>query len=402
MTKKLEIPKFKVFYIKSDTDVTNFISQINEYSGPIAVDTERAGSFRYDDRAYLIQIKYKNSPIFLIDPVEISEDALDELAFHFNQETWIIHAAGEDLPCLAELGMHPDKLFDTELAARLLNYERTALGYLTENLLDIELAKAYSNVDWSTRPLPMEWLVYAALDVELLHKLKTKLSSKLRQAKKTRIANIEFNFLKDLPPREIPVEPWRKVHGLGKLKTRKQLAVARELWRVRDKLARINDTAPHQLLKDRKLVELAEKLPKTVPQLQTILRLPKYKRKEANRWLGAIYQGLRSRDLPEKRVRTTGVPPTSFWKERDELTYRRFKTTRELLQQKAMELNLPVEYLIAPNIIKELFWNNDLDNSSFSVKKALKQTEARDWQIKEIALLLEQAISNPKPLSVLR
>ena len=67
---------------------------------------------------------------------------------------WILHAATQDLPCLAELGLVPAALFDTELAGRLLGYPRVGLATLVETLLGRRLAKEHSAVDWSTRPLP--------------------------------------------------------------------------------------------------------------------------------------------------------------------------------------------------------------------------------------------------------
>src|SRR5665811_474404 len=95
------------------------------------------------------------------DSLKIVDEALSGVE-------WILHAASQDLPCLSELGMWPDKLFDTELAARLSGLPRVGLAAVIENLLGLGLAKEHSAVDWSTRPLPQSWLGYAALDVEVL------------------------------------------------------------------------------------------------------------------------------------------------------------------------------------------------------------------------------------------
>src|SRR6476661_10885108 len=85
--------------------------------GPAGVDAERASGFRYGQRAFLVQIRREGAGTWLIDPepfgnLGIINDALRGVE-------WILHAASQDLPCLSELGMWPDKLFDTELAARL-------------------------------------------------------------------------------------------------------------------------------------------------------------------------------------------------------------------------------------------------------------------------------------------
>ncbi len=77
----------------------------------------------------------------------------------------MLHAAGQDLPCLAETGLAPSSLFDTELAGRLAGLPRVGLGPMVESLLGLSLEKGHGAADWSRRPLPEDWLVYAALDV---------------------------------------------------------------------------------------------------------------------------------------------------------------------------------------------------------------------------------------------
>src|SRR5690606_18728446 len=91
-----------------------------------------------------------------------------ELNEVIRDEEWVFHAASQDLECLREVGLDPTVIFDTELGARLAGLPRVGLGTVVESLLGIHLAKEHSAADWSTRPLPASWLVYAALDVELL------------------------------------------------------------------------------------------------------------------------------------------------------------------------------------------------------------------------------------------
>ena len=161
---------------------------------------------------------------------------------------WIIHAASQDLPCLFEVGMAPARLFDTELAARLLNYPRVALGTMLEELLDVRLLKEHSAADWSTRPLPAEWLTYAALDVELLVELRDILAEQLVAAGKDEWAAEEFAALAAGAgtPTEPRADPWRRTSGIHRVRTRRGLAYVAELWHVRDEIARDSDRAPSQ------------------------------------------------------------------------------------------------------------------------------------------------------------
>src|SRR5688572_26954210 len=93
--------------------------------GPFAVDAERASGFRYYNRAYLVQIRRAGAGTVLIDPVNHGGDpvaTLAPVAEALATDEWVLHAADQDLPCLAELGMTPPKLYDTELAGRLAGY----------------------------------------------------------------------------------------------------------------------------------------------------------------------------------------------------------------------------------------------------------------------------------------
>ncbi|HKN54177.1 MAG TPA: ribonuclease D, partial [Amycolatopsis sp.] len=147
-------------------------------TGAVAVDTERASGYRYWPKAYLVQLRREGAGTVLVDPIALAED-LAPLREVLNSLEWVLHAASQDLPCLAELDLRPAALFDTELAGRLAGYERVALGTLVELLLGYTLEKGHSAADWSRRPLPIDWLNYAALDVELLVQLREKLEAEL-------------------------------------------------------------------------------------------------------------------------------------------------------------------------------------------------------------------------------
>ena len=154
------------FVIDSDRGLQRCADALAAGTGPVAIDAERASGFRYGQRAFLVQLKREGSGLWLVDPEPF--DTLVPLQKALGDAEWILHAATQDLPCLAELGMSPHSLFDTELAARLTGLPKVGLGAVVENLMGVRLAKEHSAADWSTRPLPKDWLRYAALDVELL------------------------------------------------------------------------------------------------------------------------------------------------------------------------------------------------------------------------------------------
>lgn len=169
--------------IETDRGLQRAAEALAAGTGPVAVDAERASGFRYGQRAFLVQLKRAGAGIWLIDPEPF--DTLLPIQQALGQAEWILHAASQDLPGLAELGMHPHQLFDTELAARMTGLPRVGLGAVVEQLLGVHLAKEHSAADWSRRPLPQAWLRYASLDVELLIELRAELSALLKEQGKS-------------------------------------------------------------------------------------------------------------------------------------------------------------------------------------------------------------------------
>ncbi len=104
-------------------------------------------------------------------------------------------------------------MFDTELAARLAGFERVGLASVVELLLGFTLEKGFSAADWSTRPLPQDWLRYAALDVELLIELRELLGAELERQGKLEWAEQEFAaavLAGPKPPHGRPLAPHQR------------------------------------------------------------------------------------------------------------------------------------------------------------------------------------------------
>ena len=161
---------------------------------PVALDAERASGYRYGQRAYLVQVRREDAGTWLIDPIQLPDlTPLDEA---IGSAEWLLHAASQDLACLAEVGLRPRQLFDTELGGRLLGLPRVGLAAVVEHYLGVTLAKEHSAVDWSTRPLPEPWLRYAALDVEVLAEVRNLMGIDLARAGKSEWARQEFEAVR--------------------------------------------------------------------------------------------------------------------------------------------------------------------------------------------------------------
>ncbi|WP_137843551.1 ribonuclease D [Microbacterium sp. 2FI] len=360
-------------------------------TGPVAVDVERASGFRYSQRAYLIQVYRRGAGVFLFDPPPIGDFSALQAAI--GDEEWVLHAASQDLPSLRELGLEPRVMFDTELAARLLGHDRVGLGAVVEDTLGITLAKAHSAADWSTRPLPASWIEYAALDVEHLVDVRDALYAELVEQEKTGFAAEEFRAVLEREPKPPREEPWRRLSGLHTVRGRKLLAVARELWTVREDFARDQDVAPGRLVPDRALVAAVLADPKTKAELAAVKEFNgRASRSQLDRWWAAIEAGRASTELPLERA-TGGdtLPPPRAWVDRNPEADARLKAARPVVEKRAEELRMPTENLLTPELLRRVAWTPPEAATAASVSESLAALGARSWQIEQTAQLIADA-----------
>ncbi|WP_148572153.1 ribonuclease D [Nocardioides caldifontis] len=364
-------------------------------TGPVAIDAERASGYRYSARAYLVQLRREGAGTALVDPIAF--DDLGSLAEALEGTEWILHAASQDLPCLAELGLRPTTLFDTELAGRLLGYPRVGLATLVEEILGRRLRKEHSAVDWSTRPLPTPWLEYAALDVEPLVALRDALQAQLVEADKWEWARQEFEHLLDLPAPEPRPEPWRRTSGLHRVRGRRALASVRALWEARDEIAAQRDVTPGRIIPDSAIVEAATASPKDRAGL---LALRGFHGRGAHRYAGTWVSALRAaRELPDSALpqaaaRYDGPPPPRTWAEKDPAAAARLSQARGQLTELAEELDLPVENLLTPDYVRRVLWQPPNPADETAVRETLRSFGARPWQIDLTAAILAEAVAD--------
>ena len=362
-------------------------------TGPIALDAERASGYRYSQRAYLIQVRREGSGTHLIDPTAF--DSLVPLHTAFDGNEWILHAATQDLMCLAEVGLYPERLFDTELAGRLLNLPRVGLAALVEHYLGLSLAKEFSAADWSTRPLPEPWLVYAALDVEVLVELRNLIDVDLQEAGKREWAAEEFEALllfQGPPERK---EPWRRTSGIHKARGRRALGLVREIWETRDRIAEQRDTTPGRILPDTTILELATAPPNDLNTLKS-MRVMRNRgpRRFLSEWFDAIERGLAVDELmlPTTNQRTDGPPPPRAWADKNPVAAERLARSREVVTAVAETHDLPTENLISPQLVRNLAWEPPSELSIETVSAALREQGARQWQVGLIVEPLTEAL----------
>lgn len=377
-------------------EVAAYATRLAAGTGPIAVDAERASGYRYGQRAYLVQIRREGAGTALIDPIAVPD--LSAIQRAIPDDEWVLHAASQDLACLSELGMTPTLLFDTELGARLAGFARVGLGALVEELLGLQLEKGHSAADWSTRPLPREWLVYAALDVEVLIELRNKVRERLVETGKLAWAEEEFAALLAAAPPVPRVDPWRRTSGMHSLRSPRQLAALRSLWIAREEVARGRDIAPGRILHDKAMVAGVLADPDSA---DAMVSLPVFRgranRKLMRTWYGALQQAraLPESELPPLTLTGNGPPPPNRWAEREPAAAARLIAARGVIAELVGAHAVPAENLLSPDLLRRLAWAPPDPLSEDSVADRFRTGGAREWQIALTAAPLATAMATP-------
>lgn len=367
--------------VAGDADLARAAEALAGGEGPFGVDAERAGSYRYSQRAYLVQVYRRHAPALLLDPIGVED--FSALAAVLATDEWVMQAAHNDLDCLSEIGLAPTALFDTEIAGQLLGLEKVGLAALVETQLGYSLRKGHGQADWSRRPLRPSWLEYAILDVSLLPDLEEELAEKLADAGKSGWAAQEFTHqMREREPAD-PQNRWLRATGAGRLRTDAQRGALRALWAHRDAIARQRDVAVHRIARDQILVELAKSLPTTASQLSALPNVPRPVVSQATQWLRVIQQGAADPVPPPQRP--DGPPPRSLraWENRDAQAARRWVTLREALIGRAEELEVWPQVLLAPDVVAAVAWEPPEDP-----EQRLVELGARPWQVEHAADLV--------------
>ncbi len=382
---RLDKPRLAVFTVDSNASLDDLIEALSG-AAQVAIDAERASGFRYSQKAYLIQIAIRDKGIWLVDPV--ADVDLSALVEQLNSKTWLLHAATQDLPCLAELGFMPAALVDTELSARILGLERVGLGSVCENLLGIELAKEHSAADWSQRPLTQEMLDYAALDVDVMFELWEKLQELALEAGKTEWLNQEFHHLLSFKPKPPLDEPWRGLPGISRIKDLAKLKIAAALHAARDAIAIEKDVAPGRLIPDRSIMAAVNQAPKSRSELASNKEFQgRASRTLLSVWWDAI---ARSQELDislEPADRGNGIPNHKSWERRFPDAHHRLESVRPLVLSLATELNIPIENLLTPDFLRRVCFEPQPD-----VAEQLRSLGARQWQVELVTEVIQMGL----------
>ncbi|WP_303154156.1 HRDC domain-containing protein [Corynebacterium sp.] len=375
--------------MSSPAEFSRAAAALQAGTGPFAIDTERASSYRYDDRAFLVQIRRQGAGTYLLAPEHHRRELGAALAPVLGGQEWVMHAAPSDLPCLGWLGLYPGSVFDTELAARFAGFDHPNLAAVILELFDVELEKGYGDADWSEVPLPHQWRNYAALDVELLNEAAEALRDILAEEEKLEwfyqeCAAIQERFadVSEPAPRS-----WREHKGIGSLRSPRQRAVARALWQRREEIARAQDVAPGRILPNRTLTEIARTLPDSHYALNKVTGFPRRRAGATVLWMDVVEQGMNATPPAMERTRNP-VPSKSVWTREHPELWADYQDLRADFEDLAEELHMGPDLVIKPALLRATVWawggeSGELAGtvrSAADVSPFLRSQGARPWQ----------------------
>ncbi len=282
-------------YLERQADFDAFAASLDEVP-LLAVDTEAASFHRYRDRVYLIQLSTRDRTA-VVDPLTVQDlSALGRLLEHPGIEV-LFHDADYDLRILdRDYRFHASRLFDTRIAAQLLNEPGIGLAALLEKYLGVTLDKKYQRADWSVRPLTPEMLAYAADDTRYLPRLRDILRERLEQMGRWSWAEEEFDLLKAVrwTPAGPPDEAYLRLKGARGLRGH-QLAVLRELFAWREQAASQLDRAPFRILQNEAMLTIAKAMPADQVALRELKALsPDQLRRRGQELLEAVARGVQA------------------------------------------------------------------------------------------------------------
>jgi ribonuclease D len=352
----------------------------------LAVDTEAASFHRYLDRVYLLQISSREETA-VVDPLatgglgpmgELLADPAIEIVFH---------DADYDLRLLhREYGFTATNLFDTRIAAQLLNEPGIGLAALLEKYADVRLDKRFQRADWSARPLSPEMLAYAASDTRYLPRLRDIMREQLGERGRLAWAQEEFALLEDIRPTPAEqVEPgWLRLKGAKALRGR-ELAVLRELWEWREAAARRADRATFRILNNEPMLAMARLQPTDLAALKAIPGVSSDQAERRGRdLLAAVRRGL---DLPEDELPRPARPPRRV----PDLAYE-----ERLEKLKAARNRLAQQYDLPPGVVCPNGTLEAIARAAPGTVTALGEvTELRRWQLREFGEELLRALGGP-------
>jgi ribonuclease D len=237
----------------------------------LAIDTESNSLYAYRERVCLIQISTRTTD-YIVDPLRIADLSAFGPLLADRTIKKVFHAAEYDLICLKrDYGFEVHNLFDTMIAARICGRKTAGLDKLLLEFCGVQADKSHQRDDWGQRPLSKDSLRYAQMDTHYLPALYDLLQAELEAKGLVIEAEETFAEYSQVPVTNNHFDPegfWRI--GIPADLNRRQMALLKELYLLRESLAEERDVPPFKVFNDKVLVGLAEAAPGHIDELSSV------------------------------------------------------------------------------------------------------------------------------------
>ena len=332
-------------WIDTPSALTEMLARLSD-EPLVAVDTESDSLHVYFEKVCLVQLSIPGVD-YLVDPLRVDIQPLGDLFASEAQEK-VFHAAEYDIMCLKrDYGFTFAHLFDTMIAARVLGWKRFGLADILETHLNVHLDKRLQRFNWGIRPLPESALEYASNDSRYLLPLRELQLSQLQARGRLEEARQAFRRQTRIGANYRSFDPegfWRLV-GARQLEPTQQ-SVLRQLYILRDELARELDLPPFKVIANAVLVRLAQVCPNSRRSLVQVRGLSHRVRKDyADRLLQAIHDGCRARPP---------VEPIHMHARMSDQVVTRYQALRAWRKEAAAVRQVDPDVILPNHVLKEL------------------------------------------------
>lgn len=347
MTKELHPILPKPILVRTSAQLREMMARLRSelaHDPLLAVDTEANSMYAYRERVCLIQFSTRLTD-YIVDPISgIDVTPIGEL-FADPAIEKVFHAAEYDLICMKrEFHFTFTNLFDTMIAARITGMKNYGLGALLETLIQVEVDKSHQRDDWGHRPLPKDSLIYAQRDTHYLPALRDYFAERLTELNYWEDARETFTELAEVTGAVRAFDPegyWRL--AIPNHLNRRQTAILRELYLLREEIAKSRDVPPFKVMQDKSMVALAQAAPESLGEMERANGVPfSITRRYGLEMLEAIERGKAAR-VP---VPPRPEPPT------DPVIVECYTALREWRKTRALERGVESDVIIS----RETLW----------------------------------------------
>jgi len=352
----------------------------------VAVDTEGDSLYSYRESVCLIQVT-ANERDWLVDPLggldlarlgDVMADPRKRKVFHDGEY--------DVLSLKRDHGFQFRNLFDTRVAAATLGSKTPGLATVLLERFGIALDKSMQRSDWGQRPLTEKQIRYARLDTHFLIPLMDEQIPELARTDRAVVVDTECRRLEalELPDHSFDPDEWSRIKGARALPPSER-QILRELFILRDGLAREANEPPFRVVNNETLIALSLSKPRSSHAFRDVQGFsPRQARKFGDLVLAAVARGLALGPIQRFPYLESREGTDDFDEEQIEL-HERLKSVRKTFAEQA---GIDSAYVLNRHVLRRIALEKPLDIASLARVAGIDP-----WQVERLGTRLVEAVA---------